>query len=93
MFCNVLDIELVDKEVSKDLGGFIDGKIQGYSFRPPKKYKPTKQAFWCTRNLQLCRTAEVWITVSFQTFFLEIKRANTLQKKMEKCKILWQFIG
>ena len=30
---------------------FFDGKVQGHSFLPPKKYKPTKQAFWCTRNL------------------------------------------
>ena len=33
------------------IGSFLDGKNQGYSFRPPKKYKPTKQAFPCTRNL------------------------------------------
>ena len=51
MSCIVLDIELADKNVMKELGVFIDVKVQGYSFRPPKKYKPTKQAFWCTRNL------------------------------------------
>ena len=33
------------------MGVFIDGKVQGYSFCPPEKYKPTKQAFWCSRNL------------------------------------------
>ena len=35
----------------QELGVFLDGKVQGYSFRPPKKYKPTKWAFWSTRNL------------------------------------------
>ena len=50
MSCIVLDIGLAHKNVIKELGVFIDGKVQGYSFRPPKKYKPTKQAFWCTRN-------------------------------------------
>ena len=31
---------------------FLKGMhVQGYSFRPPKKYKPTQQSFWCTRNL------------------------------------------
>ena len=51
MSCIVLDIELTDKNVIMELGVFTDGKVQGYSFRPPKKYKPTKQAFWCKRNL------------------------------------------
>ena len=49
--CIVLDIELADQNVFKDLRICIDGKVQGYSFRHPKKYKPTKPAFWCTRNL------------------------------------------
>ena len=35
MSCIVLDIELADKNLYKDLGVFIDGKVQGYSFRPP----------------------------------------------------------
>ena len=30
---------------------FIDGKVQGYSFCPPKKYEPTKQTFRCTKTL------------------------------------------
>ena len=47
----VLDIEMADKNVIKELGAFIDGKNQGYSFRPPEKYRSTEQAFWCTRNL------------------------------------------
>ena len=49
--CIVLVIELEDKNAFKELGDFSDGKVQAYSFRPSKKYKPTKQAFWCTRNL------------------------------------------
>ena len=44
MPCIVLDIELADKSVFKELGDFFDGNVQGYSFDPPKKYKPTKQA-------------------------------------------------
>ena len=31
--------------------GISDGNVQGYSFRPPKKYKPRKLAAWCRRNL------------------------------------------
>ena len=51
MFCIVLDIELTDNHVIKELGAFIDGEVQGYSFGPPKRYKLIKRAFWCTRNL------------------------------------------
>ena len=51
MSCIVPDNEPSDEYVFKELGVFIDGRDQAYSFRPPKKYKPTKQAFWCTRNL------------------------------------------
>ena len=49
MFCIVLFFELAGRNVIKELGVFTDCNVQGYSFCPPKK--PTKQAFWCTRNL------------------------------------------
>ena len=47
----VLDVGPAEKYVFKGLGVFIDGIVQGYSFCPPKKYKPTKKAVWCIRNL------------------------------------------
>ena len=47
----VIDIELADKRNIKEWGFFIDGKVQGYSVRPPKKQKHKKQAFWFTRKL------------------------------------------
>ena len=43
MFCLVLDIELIDKNVFKELGLFIDGSVQGFSFCPSKSFKPNKQ--------------------------------------------------
>ena len=46
-----IDVELADKNAVKELGVFIDGEVQGYSFLSSKKDKPAKQAFWCTRNL------------------------------------------
>ena len=52
MSCIVLDIELAEKNVMKDLGVFIDGKVQGHSFGPSEKYKPTKRAFWWAGNLK-----------------------------------------
>ena len=65
MFCIALDNELAEINVLRELGSFFDEKVQGYNFRPPKKYKPTKRAFWCTRKLgKMCGTVVVWITVS-----------------------------
>ena len=51
MSCIVPDSELADKNVFWELGFFTNGNVQGYSFRPQKKYKPTKQAFCYTRKL------------------------------------------
>ena len=51
MFHIVLDIELADQNVIKELGVFTAGNVHGKSFRPPKMYKPTNQAVWCTENL------------------------------------------
>ena len=46
----VLDIELTEKNIFKELGLFIDGSLQGFSFSPPKTFKSNKQTSWNTRN-------------------------------------------
>ena len=48
--CIVIHLQLTDISVIKESGVFVDGKLHGYSIRPPQKCKPTKQAVWCTRN-------------------------------------------
>ena len=88
MSCTVLDIELADKNVIKELRVFTDGKVQGYSFRP-KKYKPTKQAFWCTRNLHI----NVWNIghldySELSIIFPRAVKGEYFTKGTEKCKIL-----
>ena len=45
MFCIVLGIELAHIKLFEELGAFIDSKVQGHSFCPPKMYKPTNEAF------------------------------------------------
>ena len=46
MTCIVrLDIELTDRNIIKELGVFINGKFQGYSFGHPRRYKTTKLTF------------------------------------------------
>ena len=73
----VLDIQLVDENVFEELGVFIDGKVQGYSFRPPEKYKPTKQAFWCTKNLHgIVRNSEC-------LYYSELSKTLPIAEKSE----------
>ena len=43
----VLDIELTEKNITEELGLFIDGSVRGPSFCPPNTFTPNKQT---TRN-------------------------------------------
>ena len=47
----VLDIELTEKNIIKELGLFIDGFLQAFSFCPPKSFKSNKQTTWNTSHL------------------------------------------
>ena len=71
MSCNLLDIEMADIDLIKELAVFIGGKVQGYSIRPPEKNKPTKQELGVFAK-EFCETVDVWITVTFPTFFPDI---------------------
>ena len=51
MSLTLLDIELTEKNISKELGHFIDGSLQGLSFCPPKTFKSIKQTSWNTKLL------------------------------------------
>ncbi len=51
MFLIVLDIELSEKNNTKELGLYIDGFLQGCSFSAPKTFKPNKQTTWNTSHL------------------------------------------
>ena len=41
----VLDNEYNESNIVKKLGVYKDGQTVGYSFLPPKKFKPTIQSF------------------------------------------------
>ena len=87
------DIELTDKYVIKELGICFDGKVQQDSFCPPIKYKPTKRAFWCTRNMQ----GTMWSSGrwDYNEFSITLPRALMGQyfaKEQKKPKFR-QFIG
>ena len=94
MSCIVLYIEFADKNISEELRDFIDGTAQGYSFSPPKNTNPQSNHLGVQETCaELCRTADVWITVSFLKFFLGNVEVNILQKieKNRKMQESWQF--
>ena len=78
---------VLDKKVFREFGVFIDGKVQGYSFRPQKKYKPTKQAFWCTRILHEIMWNSGRLDYSeLANVLLRAVKGKYFAKGAEKCK-------
>ena len=71
MYGIVLDFELADKNILKMLGVFLDVNVQGYSFRPAKKNKPTKQALFGVQEtcMELYGTVKVCITMSSKLLY------------------------
>ena len=51
MSCIALDIELTEENITNELGLFIDGSLQGFSFCPPETLKSNKQTTWNTSHL------------------------------------------
>ena len=47
----VLDIEVTEKDIIRELRLIIDGSPQELSFSPPKTFKPNKQTSWNTKHL------------------------------------------
>ena len=48
MSCIVVHRELTEKTIIKELGLYIDGSVQGFSFCPTNSFKPNKQTTWNT---------------------------------------------
>ena len=86
MSCLALEIDIADKRVFKVLAVSIDGNYQANSFRPPKNYKPTKQAVCCTRNVH----GILWNSGHLDFSDLSIILSNEVKsekfaKRTEKC--------
>ena len=94
MSCIVLDIELADENVFQKLGVFLNVRMQGNSFRPPKKHEPTKQTFWCTRKLH----GIVWNSgrldySELSNILPRVVKAVYVAKRTEKCKVLGNLLN
>ena len=83
----VLDIELNEKNIIKELGLYIDGSLQGFSFCPPKACKPNKQTTWNTSHLH----GIAWSNrkLDYDKFFavfynIKVMKAEVLARGTEK---------
>ena len=92
----VLDIELTEKNIIEELGFFIAGSQQGFSFCPPKTFKPNKQT---TRNTTHLR-GKVWSSgkLDYEKLFavfcdIKVMNAEVFAKGFEKCRLLTRLFG
>ena len=92
----VLDIELTEENVCKELGFVIDGSVKGFSFCPPKTFKPKKQTTWNTNHLH----GIAWSSGKLEheklfAVFYDIKgmNAEVFAKEFEKYRLLTRLLG
>ena len=84
----VLDMELTEKNIIKELGLYIDGSLQGFSFCPPKTFKPNKQTTWNTGHLHgiAWSRRELDYDKLFAVFYdIKVMNAELFAKGLEKC--------
>ena len=96
MSCIVLNIELTDKNIVKELGLFINGSVQGFSFCPPKTFKPIKQTTWNTRHLHgiAWSSGKVEYEKMFAVFYdIKVMNAEVFAKRLERCRLLANLLG
>ena len=96
MSCIVLGIELTEQNVLKELGLFIDGSVQGFSFCPPKSFKPNKQTTWNTKHLHgiAWSSGKLDYEKLFAVFYdIKVMNAEVFAKGLEKCRLLTNLLG
>ena len=92
----VLDIELTEKNIVKELGLFIDGSLQGFSFCPLKTFKPNKQTSWNTKHLHgiAWSSGKLDYEKLFAVFYdIKVMNAEVFAKGLEKCRLLTNLLG
>ena len=96
MSCIVLDIELTEQNIIEELGLFNDGSVQGFSFCPPKTFKPNKQTTWNRKNLHgiAWSSGRLDYEKLFAVFYdIKVMNAEVFAKGLEKCRLLSNLLG
>ena len=84
------------ENIIKDLGLFIDGSIQGFSFSPPETCKPIKQTTWNTKHLHRIAWSSGKLDEDklFAVFYdIKKKNAEVFAKGLENCRLLTRVGG
>ena len=92
----VLEIERTQKNIIKELGLFIDGSLQGFSFCPPKTFKPNKQTTWNTRSLHglAWSSGKPDYEKLFAVFYsIKVMNPEVFAKGLENCRLLTNLLG
>ena len=92
----VRDTELTEKNIIKQLGVFIDGSLQGFSFFPPKTFKPNKQTTWNTNHLHAIAgsSGKLEYEKLFAVFYdKKVMNAEVFAEGFEKCRLLTRLLG
>ena len=96
MSCIVLDTKIFDKKIIKELGLCFDGSVQGFSFCPPKSFKPNKQRTWNTSHLHgiAWSSGKQDYEKLFPVFYdIRVMNAEVFAKGLEKCRLLTNLLG
>ena len=92
----VLDIELTEKNIIKELGRCNDGSLRGFSICPPKTYKPNKQTTWNTSHLHgiAWSSGELDYDKLFAVFYdIRELNAEVFAKALKKGRLLTRLLG
>ena len=96
MSCIVLDIELTEKNIIKELGLYNDGSVQGFSLCPPKSFKHNKQTTWNTSHLHgiAWSSGKLEYEKLFAVFYdIKVTNAEVFAKGLEKFRLLTNLLG
>ena len=91
----VLDIELTEKNIVKELGLFFVGSVQGFSFCPPNTFKPNKQT-WNTNHLHgiAWSSGKLEYENLFAVFYdKKVMNAEVFARRFKKCRLLTRLLG
>ena len=92
----VIDIELTEKNIIKELGLFFDGSVHGFSFCQPKIFKPNKQTTWNTNHLHgiAWSSGKLEYEKLFAVFYdIKVMNADVFAKGLETCRLLTRLLG
>ena len=92
----VLDIELTERKITKELGLFFEGSPQGFSVCPPKCFKPNKQTTWNTNHLYgfAWSSEKLEYEKLFSVFYdINVINAEVFAKGFENCRLLTRLLG